>query len=61
MRCAEPRLIVNYPRSHHVLLGISVSLPLEVPIDMAAWYKFVRDSARKANNGFKALEGGSAA
>ncbi|KAF2463375.1 uncharacterized protein BDR25DRAFT_362916 [Lindgomyces ingoldianus] len=45
-------LIVNYPRSHLALARISGSLPLEVPIDMAAQHEFARDSALQANNNF---------
>ena len=45
-------------RSHLALARIGDSLPLEVPIDVAALHEFARDSAHKANDGFQAPEGG---
>ena len=48
-------------QGHLALAGIRVSLPLEVPSDMAALHEFVRDSAHRADNDFLALEGGSKA
>ena len=50
---------VHYPQSHIVLAGFSSSLPLEVPIYLAAELEFVRDGARKADDGFQTSEGGS--
>lgn len=40
------------------LARIGVSLPLEVLVDMATLYEFARDSAHKADNDFRTLEGG---
>ena len=39
-------------RSHLTLARIGVSLPLEVPVDMAALHQFTRDSALKADDDF---------
>jgi len=45
-------------RGHFALARIRVSLPLEVPVDMAALHEFARDSAHKGDDDFRALEGG---
>ncbi|XTI89134.1 hypothetical protein V2W45_1400510 [Cenococcum geophilum] len=45
-------------QSHLALARICGSLPLEIPIDMAALHDFARDSAHKADVGFRAPEGG---
>ena len=45
-------------RDHRALVGISGSLPLEVPIDRAALHKNAPHSAHRANNSFLILEGG---
>lgn len=48
-------------RNHLALARIGVSLPLGVPIDVATLHKFARNSAHKADDDFRASEGGSEA
>jgi len=45
-------------QGHLALARIRVSLPLEVPSDMVALHEFVPDSAHRADDNFRALEGG---
>lgn len=56
--CAEPRLIVNYPRSYLVLAGFSGSLPPEVLISGVALYKTAPRSTGRADDDFLLLERG---